>query len=542
MTHHAAQAKKDHWFRGIAWIVGAALTTLYYFFGLHFKWYSADVDRGLLQGLDMARGNVLLNHWYSGSDSYWTIDSVFFAFGVLFIGAKVALLHLESALVWASVIMAGIAIATTDLRRWSTSVAAASIVVILGLPCSLLAGFLVPSTLHVATALYALLAFLGLRRGRFGWGWFLAVAMFAAGILGDPLIVAYGLIPAFIVGILDSVRARRWKQGISTWSAPFAGLAIAWVLRVVADQLGTYRITGTTSVVPHQLILPNLRLLFENTISLFGLGNSLTTSHIPWELELFRSFGLLAVVAGVVVGMACLVLGLISGKPRLEVQGMRARSEASFRLSDLLVLGFCGDAVTYVFLSVDKAGLRYLSAGAIFASILGAMLLGHVANAITTRRARRVVVGLGLVVAGVCASSVGVVLSQPTLVAPYAQLGDFLSSHHLYRGVGDYWSSAPTTVLSDEMVKVRQVVVSSSGGIEPYQWISKSSWYSGQFQFLVYDATLSTGQNIRQASKFPFAPVAHTYVDHQFHIVVWKKPETMLRLNDLARATKYPHN
>jgi hypothetical protein len=97
-------------------------------------------------------------------------------------------------------------------------------------------------------------------------------------------------------------------------------------------------------------------------------------------------------------------------------------------------------------------------------------------------------------------------------------------------------------VLSDEMVKVRQVVVSSSGGIEPYQWISKSSWYSGRFQFLVYDATLSTGQNIRQASKFPFAPVAHTYVDHQFHIVVWKKPETMLILNNLPRATKYPHN
>jgi hypothetical protein len=240
--------------------------------------------------------------------------------------------------------------------------------------------------------------------------------------------------------------------------------------------------------------------------------------------------------------MACLVLGLMSGTPRLEVQGMRARSEASFRLSDLLVLGFFGDAVTYVFLSVDKAGLRYLSAGAIFASILAAMLLGQVANAITTRRARRVVVGLGLVIAGVCASSVGVVLSQPTLVSPYAQLGNFLSSHHLYRGVGDYWSSAPTTVLSDEMVKVRQVVVSSSGGIEPYQWISKSSWYSGRFQFLVYDATLSTGQNIRQASKFPFAPVAHTYVDHQFHIVVWKKPETMLILNNLPRATKYPHN
>jgi hypothetical protein len=40
--------------------------------------------------------------------------------------------------------------------------------------------------------MWALLVFWGLRRGRFGWGWVLAVVLFAAGMTGDLMIVAYG--------------------------------------------------------------------------------------------------------------------------------------------------------------------------------------------------------------------------------------------------------------------------------------------------------------------------------------------------------------
>ena len=541
LIRSSAQIETDRWRRLLTWVLGSALlTVLFYFFGLHFLWDNADTDRGLLQGLDMARGNVLLNHWYSGSDSYWTIDSVFFAIGVLLIGAIVILLHVVSALVWAGVVVSGVYVATLGLRRWSTVAGAATVVVILGFPCVLLASFLAPSALHVATALFALIGFIGLRNGRFGWGWIVAVVVFAAGTLGDPLIVAYGLVPAFLVGVLDSVRNRRWTKGLATCSAPWVALVVAWITRVIAVHLGTYQITGTTPIAPRWLVLPNLRLLFENSISLFGLGTSLSTSGVPWELELFRSVVLVAVASGIAVGAACLLLGVLNGRPRIELRGMVGRSEASFRLSDLLILASLGDAVTYVSLSVDATGVRYLTAGVIFESILAAMLMGQLANSLRSRRAKRMVTIVGLVVAGICASSVGVAMSQPAPTSPSAQLGRFLAARHLYRGVGDYWSSASTTVFSNEVVKVRQVVESPFGGLVPYRWISKSDWYSGTFQFLVYNAAIPAGQSIRQAVQFPFAPVARTYVDHQFHIVVWKKPEPMRGLNAVPNPSAPP--
>ena len=82
----------------------------------------------------MAHGNILLNHWYSGDDSYWAVDSVLFAFGVLAVGTKVVLAHVVAAFVWTSLIVIASVVATTGLRRWSSLASIVTIVVILGLP------------------------------------------------------------------------------------------------------------------------------------------------------------------------------------------------------------------------------------------------------------------------------------------------------------------------------------------------------------------------------------------------------------------------
>src|SRR5450631_3087247 len=82
------------------------LATLLYFYGLHSNWGNADLVRGLLQGGDIAKGNVLLNHWSSSADNFLTIDLVFFAVGVLIVGQKVVLLHVISSLMWAALIFA----------------------------------------------------------------------------------------------------------------------------------------------------------------------------------------------------------------------------------------------------------------------------------------------------------------------------------------------------------------------------------------------------------------------------------------------------
>jgi len=500
-----------------------------YLFGLHVHWGNADLLRGLLQGSDMAHGNVLLNHWFSGSDSYWAVDSYLFALGVLAFGTKIVVAHYVAAFVWAGVIVVAATVATTGLRRGQYWAAVATVVITLGLPSGLFASFLSASMTHIATALVVLLAFLGLSQGRFGWGWCAAVTMLAAGLLSDPLIVAYGIVPTLIVGVFDSIRSRKWLTGLSTASASVASIVLAVVVRTIADHLGTYQIVPGTSSAPLIQMLHNVRALLPDSLALLGLGRRFSASHVPWELELFRVFGALTIAAGLAVGLACLLLNLISGQPRVNVQGMAARSEASFRLNDLLVLGTVGVVVTYVALRADAGGLRYLPVGVVFASILGAMLVGQMVGLLALSRLKYLTAGLAMILLGNAACA-GFFLSRPSPVSPFPLLSNFLVSHHLERGVGDYWSSAPITAYSSGKVTVRQVVPSSQGGISPYLVLAKSTWYFGKFQFLVYDVSTLTGRLIREAPGFPFADVDRTYREGPFRIVVWRHATSMAAL------------
>jgi hypothetical protein len=196
-----------------------------------------------------------------------------------------------------------------------------------------------------------------------------------------------------------------------------------------------------------------------------------------------------------------------------------------------LVLAVLGDVVVYVKLGLPGAGLHYLTPGIIFASILGAMFLGHFIQQCSSRQALYLLTAAAVVIAGCCASSVGVIMSDPVPTSPYSGVSTFLAAHHLYKGVGDYWTSAPITVYSGGAVTVRQVVPFYSGGLQPYLELSKTSWYTGTFQFLIYNLDESAygvpqkyGDRILDSVDYPFSAVAQTYTYRSFVIVVWKRP------------------
>jgi len=90
----------------------------------------------LLEVRALARGNLLLHGWRLSLNWFWAVDAPFSALAYLLVGLR-------------------------------------------------------PALPHVVPGLWALLVFWGLRRGRFGWGWVLAVVLFAAGMTGDLMIVAY---------------------------------------------------------------------------------------------------------------------------------------------------------------------------------------------------------------------------------------------------------------------------------------------------------------------------------------------------------------
>jgi hypothetical protein len=522
------------------WILSfGLLATLLYFYGLHSYWGNADLVRGLLQGGDMARGNVLLNHWYSGGDNFLTIDLLFFAVGVLVVGQKIVLLHLISCLIWAALIFASAYIAAFRLTRWAKCCAIAAVAMVLAFPCSLLAQALSESMAHVGTTLYVLLAFIALRTGRFGWGWIIAVVLLAASTFGDPLTVAYAIGPVLVVGILDSFRERDWRRGISTWSAPIAAVVSAGLFRLVTDLVGTFQLSSSAPFASHAQMLQNLRSLLPDAFSLLGFGPSFYNSGVPWELEVFRSFGLLILTVGVAAAIPSLLRGVLRGHRQINDVGTAEVNDARFRLSDLLLLAVLGDGITFVLLGLPGSGLHYLTPGITFASILGAMFLGRFVEHRASVRALQAATIVTLLIAGCCASSVAVILSDPVPTSPYSEVADFLALHHLYKGLGDYWTSAPITVYSGGKVAVRQVNPSPTGGLQPYLVLANSAWYEGRFQFLIYSLNESAygapqyyGQRISDTYEFPYSQVSHEYTYLSFHIVVWKRPLTIAELDN----------
>ena len=61
---------------------------------------------------------------------------------------------------------------------------------------------------------------------------------------------------------------------------------------------------------------------------------------------------------------------------------------------------------------------------------------------------------------------------------PYGEVGQYLLSHGLTCGVGEYWNASSVTALSDGRVVVRAVLGGPHGPLVPFLWASDEHWYA----------------------------------------------------------------
>ena len=177
--------------------------------------YAGGSDRAtaILEGQSMGGGNVLLHGWTLTHDSFWTIDAFFYALAVRIGGLRPGLLNLEPAVAVAVAVVIGAFVASRGHRGSAAMAGAGTAAVLLAFPTYAMASFLLGGPDHVSTAVLALVAFAGLRRGRFDWRWAVAVAAMAFGMLGDLLMVAYGILPVMGAGVVTMLRRRHWRPG-----------------------------------------------------------------------------------------------------------------------------------------------------------------------------------------------------------------------------------------------------------------------------------------------------------------------------------------
>ena len=518
-----------------AWRVSLSIACALGFVGLVFLLYlssvhslPADSDGAtvILEGKAMSAGNFMLNHWALSLDSFWLVDVPIYAVAVLVGGVHHQLLNLVPAIIAAAVVAAGAWIAQRGYGRWAGWLAAGTVVVTLGLPTHALAGFLLLGPLHVATALWCLAAFVAVRNARFGFGWFLAVVLLAAGLLGDFQTLVLGVVPVGLAGIVAALRTRRWRAGAPAVAAALGSLVLGEVVRRFARAIGTFTIAAANPRAPFHQMIVNLRHVVTYGAALEGVGSDLFGGPaLSPILQAARSVGLALGVVAIVLGVVAIVRTGISGetaRPSSETRG-RDRRETTF-LEDALVFAFFGGCGTFIWLSFSNsiAFGRYLTAALIFGSILGGRLVGRLVELAGEARLRLAVAAVALVVAAGCAVNFADTLSLATPVQPASQLASYLEQHHLTRGIGDYWSASIVTVESSDAVVVRPVTTLAGGlHIGRYLRQSSSTWYGGGFQFLVYNAVTPWDDVEAQSAVASFGAPRHVAVVGRYRVLTW---------------------
>jgi hypothetical protein len=501
------------------------LVLLLYFTTAHMQAATSDSATVVLEGQAIAKGQILLHGWDLTFASYWTSTAAFDAVAIVLNGLRAGLMYAVPAFAGALAIVGGVLVARERRGGLAGLAAGASVVVLLAFATPAMAFFFVGHGFHVGTAAYALFAFLALRRGRFGWEWAVAVLLLIAGLLGDLLMLAYGVVPLLISGLLEIPRRARRRVGVTALMAAIVSVALSVVARLVFVALGTYNAaSGLRFARLHQMIA-NLGHVPVYVASLLGLTNAVATSGgMPVEFRNMRGLGVVTVIGALCV-LACfffalssLLLGLVRGYP--VGGGPEAEASDSWRLDNLLVIAVICSAIPFVLLAGARgAGIRYLTVTVIFAVVLAGRMIARAWATLGTRW-RRGAFGAALAALALgLAASFGVAMSGPEMSNPTTGLATWLEVHDLHHGIGGYWVASITTVESGGEVTVRPVLRSAGGEIERAV-LASASWYAGQsFQFLVEGAP--TGYIGIQSAPASWGKPEHVYVVGLYRVVLW---------------------
>ena len=501
------------------WLAGAAvLLFLFELASLHTVTISPDGSTVLLEGQSLNAGNLTLHGWSLSLDSFWTVDAPFYAVAVRIFGVTPLLLNLVPAAIAALVVIVSMRLAADGSRGVPRGVAMAAVFALIALPSPDLIDYLLQGPWHVGSTLCCLLAFAGASRHRFGWPWALAVVALTAGLLGDLMALAVGVVPVIYAGIAAMARERRWRVGLPAVSAGLAAITASVVIRQLADLVGTFTLVSRNLSLQGSHLERNVRYLWRSFAGLVGVGN-LKLKGITNGAPAFRVLHAVALIV-ILVAVVAAAYRLIRSLTKSPNQ---PPPRDTWCQDDLLLFALLGDVGFFVVgsQSGNLEFVKYLTPGVVFAAILVGRMGARVTPWLHERDAVRVSVVAGLVLSLTFAVELGIQISRPVPGRPAYVLARFLAANHLRDGVGDYWSSSLVTVEADEAVTVRPVST-VAGKVVQFERQSSADWYRGQsFNFLVYD-TARPWHGVNSTSAIAtFGAPSHTYSVGTYRVLEW---------------------
>jgi hypothetical protein len=503
----------------------AAVVTLLALASAHGGAPNSDAATALLEGQAMAHGQLILHGWRLSSDSFWSVDDVLYLLASVVVGVRPVALYVVPAVIAALVAVVGIVMAADGRSRRAALAGGVVVTALVVFPSYDAEKFLLRGPLHVGTALLALVAFLLLRDVRVGWRWALAVVALVAGLLGDLMMVAYGVVPAVLAGAVAAGRRRSWRAGAATSGAGLTAAGLALAGRAALSAAGGFAI-GKTGRLPHfHVMVHNLGRMFVLSSQLLGATwHGVGTGGVPVDLAFVRVVPAALVGLCTITAIGRLLLGVVTGRPSAATAGRE-----HWRLDDLLAVAVIGALLTYVVLARNGSfqWSRYLTAAVIFGCVLTARTVAAGWERIPAGSAARGLGLAGLAMCGLLASGTIVTLLRPAPQPPVVSLVHWLEARHLDEGAGDYWLASIATVESGGRVAVRPVQPSPGDHfLERPEALTSAGWYGrNRFQFLAFQTNKVFGPRDLKAALRTWGAPSHVYVvGRDFEVATWPEP------------------
>lgn len=496
---------------GVALVVAIGLLTLAYWRLSATVPVNSDDANFVLQGLAIARGNVLLAGWTIPADTFYTTDLPFYTAAAAVRGVSPSVVHTVAALVYALLVAVACLLARGGNRgraAWLPMLVTFALLAVPAHPLGI--GLLLEGPYHTGTTLFVLAGLLALDLGG-GHAQNLPVAVFgvllALAVAADPLALYVG---AAAVAAVSAVRLAllsldEWRADATLLAVALAAGAAGSGLRRLVSTVGGYHLlplpASFTSIgdVPH-----NVQLALEGWLQLFGADFFGRPAGASAAVPALRAAGCAFVL------LAMLVAIRHWWRPR--------RPD---RVTQLLLAVVVVNVAAYVLSSqaVDVRSVRYL----VPAICAGAALAGRVSPELLVNRRLR---GAALIV---CVGYVALLfagLRAAPAAQPEAELTAWLSSRGLTYGLGSYWDGASATVTAQDRVRVR-AVTAKNGRLRPYQWVVDRSWYEpaqsgNDARFVVVDPTAYGNVTIATATA-TFGQPAEVHHVGQYTVLVWQR-------------------
>jgi hypothetical protein len=502
---------------------------------------NSDSAAMVLQGWEMLHGNPLLHGWFLSDVSFYTFEVPLDGLVAAVRGYNTDAVHVAAALVY-TLLVAFAALLAKGRARGREGVVRALLAagILLAPEMSPGAHVLLLAPDHTGIGVPILLTLLVVDRAPERWWLPVAACVLLTWAQVDDPVASFAC--AAPLAVVCAVRAaapagvRRGRRRAGQPDVPAlpwydAALAVAAVasyglsrlaLSAIRSAGGFYvhGVVGGTGLAPLPDIPRQLLWTGQNLLYLFG-ANYWGLPRLQAEFGYLHLAGVAVALCGLLIGTWGLFFRIFHGRADRVTQAIAV---------GVLVTLAAGAFGTHM---APLEGAHEIAIVLPLGAVLGGRLVGpwlagagrasHGLSAPNPARSARLTVASLLALAGIgYAAVLGYSASRPASPAETQTLAEWLTGHHLTRGLGGYWQADITTLATGGKVQVAPL---AAGGSSAYPWESKAAWYDpavSSANFIVMASSPGSATYARpQAVQAWYGRPAHMYKFGQYTIMVY---------------------